>query len=258
MGIVWGRVQVFWQALGLAALQLVLPVSRVGVRWCSVLRSRHLAAAVVTGRRTGASCPGTGQSMYTRRCTHRRVDRTSCGARPSPLGATAGTPASASDVGLAAGHGLHHTGQAVQYGYRLLVADREGWEESYDVCGPATKFDDEATAQALHMDGGGEFGSTRAGAVRGPSLRNRVKPATPTPNSPSRPAFPRHELETDHHPSPPHIPHTRELMGQSSELGEHPHSEFGRASSEVALADVRGRRGAAWAMASWLPQNAAA
>ena len=82
--------------------------------------------------------------MYMRICAGERVDHTRYDALPGPRGATAGTPA---DVGLAAGHGLHRVGQAAEYGCRLLVADREGWEESYDVCVAATCSDGGAGCQ---------------------------------------------------------------------------------------------------------------
>jgi hypothetical protein len=133
VGVVWGQVRFFWRALSLGGLQLVLQISRVGggVSWRSMFRSRHLGAPMATSRRTD-------ESMYMRICAGERVDHTRYGALPDPRGATAGTPAA--DVGLAASHGLHSVGQAAQYDCRLLVADREGWEESHDVCVAATEF----------------------------------------------------------------------------------------------------------------------
>lgn len=62
MGIVWGRVPLFWRVLSLVVLQLALRISRVAVRWRTTLRSSHLDMPVATGRGTG-----TGQPTY--RCT---------------------------------------------------------------------------------------------------------------------------------------------------------------------------------------------
>jgi hypothetical protein len=60
---------------------------------------------------------------------------------------------------MGAGCRLYGVGQAVEYRRCLFVADRQRWEQPYDTGVGSTEFDDQSTAQAFALDGGGEFGS---------------------------------------------------------------------------------------------------
>ncbi|MDX3282911.1 aminotransferase class III-fold pyridoxal phosphate-dependent enzyme, partial [Streptomyces scabiei] len=56
------------------------------------------------------------------------------------------------------GHRGDRVRQAVEYGLRLLVGDREGWEEADDAGLAATQIDDQAATEACTLDGGGQAG----------------------------------------------------------------------------------------------------
>jgi hypothetical protein len=120
------------------------------------------------------------------------------------------------------GHGGDRIREPVEYGVGLFVGERQRREEAYDARVAAAQFDDQTAAEALALDGRGDGrgGRVRAGGTGRPG-RLGVD-----------------HLDADHQPPPPYVTDTRELLGETVEVGEHPGAQSRGALGETVLADV--------------------
>lgn len=128
------------------------------------------------------------------------------------------------------GQGVRET---LDDGGSLFIGDREGRQKAYDAGVAAAELDDESTAEAFALHGGGEFGRGRMWAHVGCGRPVRVLDGAYVD-----------QLDADHQAAASHVPDAGVFGGEALELAHHAGTQEGGAFGETVLPDIGEGRGA--------------